>query len=170
MGDRLKTSPRETDLSKPNIEIDRASILEQDYSQVEPVKINKELYLRLIKVGVLLKEDIEGGQTPEEVKESTETEWPLTKQQTAEYMNGEVLGRYLIFLKKHMKHEWNQIWSLKVQKIREIRQGFDQTSVEFNWSIIYDELDVSARSLNFLNLLTLLRLTNSNISFNRTWP
>ena len=80
MGDRLKTSPRDTDLSKPNIEIDRASILEQDYSQVEPVKINKELYLRLLKVGVLLKEDIEGGQTPEEVKESTETEWPLTKQ------------------------------------------------------------------------------------------
>ena len=85
-------------------------------------------------------------------------------------MNGEIFGHYLIFLKKHMKHEWNQIWSLKVQKIREIRQGFDQTSVEFNWSIIYDELDVSPRSLNFLNLSTLLLLTNSNISFNRTWP
>ena len=114
MGDRLKTSPREVDLSKPNIEINRDSILEQDYSEVEPIKINKELYLRLVKVGVLLKEDIEGGKTPEEIKEGTETEWPLTKQQTAEYMNGEIFGHYLIFLKKHMKYEWNQIWSLKV--------------------------------------------------------
>ena len=53
--------------------------------------------------------------------------------------------------------------------MRELRQGFDPTSVEFNWSIIYDELDVSLHLLNFLNVLTLLLLTNSNIFFNRTW-
>ena len=56
---------------------------------------------------MLLQADIEDGKTPEEIKESTETEWPLTKQQTAEYMNGEIFGHYLIFLKKHMKYEWN---------------------------------------------------------------
>ena len=61
VGDRLKTSPREPDLSKPNIEINRDELLELDYSEVLPIKINKELYLRLVKVGVLLKEDIEGG-------------------------------------------------------------------------------------------------------------
>ena len=42
----------EADMNPPMIEIDRES-LEFDYSNVTPISINRELYLRLVKTNVM---------------------------------------------------------------------------------------------------------------------
>lgn len=45
-----------------------------------------------------------------------------------------------------MKHEWNQIWSIKVKTIKELKQGTSDQVIRANWNIISSELDVSIRN------------------------
>ena len=147
-----RTSPRngqssfideiKNDIAAPKIEIDDDSLSE--YDDFDPVSINREILLRLIKVGVLKHArsgfDVE---TVEKIKASSEEKWPLSKSDSVRYMNGILFGRYLIFLKKHMKHQWNQIWSFQVKHFKEMRSGKDEQVVVENWNIINNELDVS---------------------------
>lgn len=62
------------------IEIDRES-LEFDYSNITPISINRELYLRLLKTAVY-KVDSKRGQTYESIEASSEMLWPLTHSQS----------------------------------------------------------------------------------------
>ena len=121
-------------LNPPQIEIDRES-LEFDYSNVTSISINRELYIRLVKTAVIAIES-ENPTTQEQIEASTETTWALSKQQSGQYLNGTIFGRYLIFLKKHMKHQWNQIWSIKVAAIKELQQGIEEEIIKGNWQIL----------------------------------
>lgn len=59
--------------------------------------------LRLVKTGVIL--ESEAGGTYSDIEASKEAKWTLNKPQSAQYLNGVTFGRYLIFLKRYMKHQ-----------------------------------------------------------------
>lgn len=71
-----------------------------------------------------------------------ETTYPLTPGQTISYLNGQLFGRYLAVLKKHMKHAYNQIWSVKVSVIKTLKPGITEDIIDGNWTILQQELDV----------------------------
>lgn len=67
-------------------------------------------------------------------------------------MNGVVFSKYLVFLKKHMKLTYNQIWSFKVATLHETKSGADQLTVAENWNIINAELDKISITISEENL------------------
>ena len=61
--------------------------------------------MRLVKSGVIL--ESETGATYDAIAAATDATWALSNAQSAKYMNGVTFGRYLIFLKRYMKHAYN---------------------------------------------------------------
>ena len=127
-------------MAAPKIEIDNTSM--EGIDSVDPISINKELYSRLVRTGVVIENGVTGLKL-DEVMASEEKTVKLPNYQTVQYMNGRLFARYLIFLKKHMKHKWNQIWSIKVSTLKEIKNQVDKETRASNWQIIAAELDVS---------------------------
>ena len=91
-------------MAAPKIEIDNTSL--EGLDQVTPIEINKELYQRLVTTGVIIENGVTGLKL-DEVMASKSSTVTLPNYLTIQYMNGRFFARYLIFLKKHMKHKWN---------------------------------------------------------------
>lgn len=127
-------------MAAPKIEIDNTSL--EGLDQVTPIEINKELYQRLVTTGVIIENGVTGLKL-DEVMASKSSTVTLPNYLTIQYMNGRFFARYLIFLKKHMKHKWNQIWSVKVSILKEVQNGVDASVRISNWNLIAEELDVS---------------------------
>ena len=120
--------------------------------------INRELYLRLLQTNVL--SEIEAGCTFEEAKAEQDTKLTLelSKTLSGKYINGIIFARYLVFLKKHMKRSFNQIWSFKVACLHDLKSGVGEIIVAENWNTINAELDVS-----YKNSLFDVHITNANV-------
>ena len=127
--------------SKPEIDIENASL--EDYNDVIPVKINRELWLRLLHTNVI--SEIEANCSYENAKnvENPDQLQELNKPLTGKYMSGVLFARYLLFLKKHMKRSFNQIWSFKGSCLHDLKAGTGEIIVAENWNAINAELDVS---------------------------
>jgi len=132
----------ELGVKAPTINIDNGSTEDIKLPEIDPVSINRELYLRLVKTGVIDEYDNKDSKSLAEIQASKETLWELTSMQSISYLNGQLFGRYIVFLKKHMKRCWNQIWSIKVSVIKELKFGISEECRGDNWYTINAELDV----------------------------
>ena len=56
-------------------------------------------------------------------------------------MNGITFGAYIIFLKRYMKHAYNQIWSIRYSVIHAMKSGASEAINRENWMAINGELD-----------------------------
>lgn len=110
-----------------------------DYESVAPIEINRELLLRLLTTGTLSESETELSQS--DLAASKQMKCNLNKKTSAMYLNGVIFSRYLIFLKKHMKHKYNQIWSIKIHTMHEVQQGLPPDVSSHNWQLINAELD-----------------------------
>ena len=92
---------------------------------------------------MLSEADAEGSY--DEIQARSEAKIALSKKQSARYMNGQTFGRYLVFLKTYMKQNYNQIWSLRISIMHDLKSGFGEDVYRANWTEINSELDVSAK-------------------------
>jgi hypothetical protein len=116
----------------------------------------------LVKTGVIEEYDNKEGKSLAEIQASKETLWELTPMQTISYLNGQLFGKYIVFIKKHMNRCWNQIWSIKVSVIKQLEFGISEECRGGNWNMINAELDVR-------KLLPLLPVCYSFVSMFRKY-
>ena len=52
-----------------------------------------------------------------------------------------MFGKYLVVVRKIMKHKENQLFNIKVEHLINLEQGLSNTVIRSNWKTIAEELD-----------------------------
>ena len=102
---------------------------EEDES-VNKIKINKDLYVRLMKTEV-----IRGNQnfTWQDAEKVTDSEIELTRTQSVFYLNGVLFGRYITAIKKVAKRQFNQLLNISIEMMMSFKELNSEEVCKDNW-------------------------------------